>query len=262
MRKLELVENEDTIERLYFHLSSETRLGILRKLQKSNLRMPELTRDLELTATETFRQLQRLSEAKLVQKNLDGTFSITQFGKLTLAMTASLEFIYKNKQYFLEHAIFELPPVFLNRIGELSNSVFISEMAAVMNAIERIISEARSYVWIMTDQILESHTRLLTERRHAGVHFRSLLHEKLHNEELAASLYKGDVVERRFLTNIPAVLVITENEAAFSLFFTNGKLDPTGFFSKDMTFVRWSSDLFIHYWEQGTRAQSFGMNPK
>ena len=94
------MENEDTIERLYFHLSSETRLGILRKLQKSNLRMPELTRDLELTATETFRQLQRLSEAKLVQKNLDGTFSITQFGKLTLAMTASLEFIYKNKQYF------------------------------------------------------------------------------------------------------------------------------------------------------------------
>ncbi len=262
LRMWNSVESEDGVERLFFDLASEIRLGILRKLQAGNLRMPELTRQLDLTATETFRQLQRLGEAKLVQKQVDGSYSITQFGNLTLSIASSMEFIYKNKQYFLEHDVWQLPLPFLNRIGELSNSVFISEMAAIMNAMERIIGEAQSFVWIMTDQFLDSHSRILTERRQEGVHFRSLLHEKLYDNERATQLYKGQIVERRFLPKIAAVLIITEKEAAIALPLVGGKADPTGFVGTNPVFLKWASDLYFHYWEQGKRAQSFGITSK
>ena len=69
-----------------------------------------------MTATEAFRQLQRLSEAKLIQKLPEGTYAITQYGKLTLQLLPSLDFIYKHKEYFLNHDIWKLPYSFVNRI--------------------------------------------------------------------------------------------------------------------------------------------------
>jgi len=51
------------LEKLFFELASESRLGILTELQKHDAKMPEIARKLDLTNTETFRQLQRLNEA-------------------------------------------------------------------------------------------------------------------------------------------------------------------------------------------------------
>ena len=48
---------ESGLEKLFFELASESRLGILRELQKENLKMQEIARRLDVTPTEAFRQL-------------------------------------------------------------------------------------------------------------------------------------------------------------------------------------------------------------
>jgi predicted transcriptional regulator len=94
------LENQEGVEKLFFELASESRLGILRKLMEKDWKMNEVARKLDLTTTETFRQLQRLSEGLLVEKQPEGTYSITEYGRLVLQLSSSLEFVSKHKQYF------------------------------------------------------------------------------------------------------------------------------------------------------------------
>jgi predicted transcriptional regulator len=72
------------LDKLFFELASENRLGIMLELQGVGFRMHEIARRLNMTDTETCRQLQRLSEALLIKKQPDGTYSITNYGKLAL----------------------------------------------------------------------------------------------------------------------------------------------------------------------------------
>lgn len=245
------MKNKDGVERLFFELASETRLSILRKLQKNNLKMKELTQKLDLTGTETFRQLQRMNKAKLVRKQVDGTYSITQLGKLSLVLSSSIEFVYKNKSYFLDHDVWQLPNSFLYRLGELSEGTLITEMAETMNVVERMIKNAEDYVWVMTDQVLDAHSRAMAERLQKGVNFRSLLHERLLD---VSKIYpKGQKVERRYLPEVFGILVVTEKEGGISLPLVNGRADYSGLIGKDPAFLKWISDLFLYYWEKGKR---------
>jgi predicted transcriptional regulator len=47
------MENQESIEKLFFELASESRLGILRKLNEKNWKMNDVARKLDLTTTET-----------------------------------------------------------------------------------------------------------------------------------------------------------------------------------------------------------------
>jgi predicted transcriptional regulator len=57
--------SKEGIDKLFFELASESRLGILRELQLKPLKMQEIARKLDLTDTESCKQLQRLTEAHL-----------------------------------------------------------------------------------------------------------------------------------------------------------------------------------------------------
>ena len=107
---------------MFFELASETRLDILRELKNENLKMQEIARRIDVTATEAFRQLERLSNALLVQRQPDGTFALAEYGKLVLQLSSSLEFASKHKEYFSTHDVTRLPIQFVNRLGELCAS--------------------------------------------------------------------------------------------------------------------------------------------
>lgn len=69
--------DSDGLDKLLFELASESRLGILDTLQSRSLRMQEVARTLDLASTDAFRQLQRLSDALLISKQPDGSYTIT-----------------------------------------------------------------------------------------------------------------------------------------------------------------------------------------
>ena len=68
-----------------------------------SLKMQDIARKLDLTATEASRQLQRMSQAKLIERGPEGTYTTTQFGRLLLTLSASMDLVYKNDDYFLAH---------------------------------------------------------------------------------------------------------------------------------------------------------------
>ena len=137
------VAGEEGLDRLFYELASESRLGILRALQTKNYKMQEIARKLELTDTEAFRQLQRLSEAQLIQKQPDGTYTITEYGKLILQFSASYEFAFKFKQCLLTRNIWRIPEQFINRLGELSQATLSTDAIEMVNNAELLISSCR-----------------------------------------------------------------------------------------------------------------------
>lgn len=239
------------LDKLLFELASESRLGILRELQTTNLKMQEVARRLDLSATDAFRQLQRLNEALLIQRQPDGSYTITQYGRLVLQSTSALEFLEKHREYFLTHDLCSLPYQFVNRIGELSGASLSMDSMENINRAEQIVREAEHYFWGGGgEQPLRSVGHMVYEQIPEKVRFRFLFPPNFLPE--GADLRETPKnIEWRSLSDIPVSIVLNEKEAGVAFRLIGGRADYAAFIGKDTVFLNWVKDLFLHYWEKG-----------
>ena len=244
------IEKSKGIEKLFFDLASESRIDIIRELKEQNLKNNELGGKLDLTATEAFRQLQHLTEALIVQRLPDGTYTITNYGKLTLQLLQSLEFTFEHKEYFLNHDVWQLPYQFVNRMGELSKSTLSMDTIENINRAGDMFCEAEKYAWAMGEKRLESLGPAMTRPISKGVKFRFMGYESLPPN---FNHVPGEAphLEIRTLTDVPIAIVCTEKEACICLPSTEGRMDYAAFYGKDQMFVNWARDLFLYFWEKG-----------
>ena len=248
------MEKGSGVEKLFFELASETRLDILRELKDENLKMQEIARRINVTATEAFRQLERLSKALLVQRQPNGTFALPEYGKLMLQLSSSLEFVSKHKEYFSTHDIMRLPVQFVNRLGELSQAKLIMDTVEVLNRGERAYMEAEEYGWgIAEGTVPERMGPIMDELIRKGIKFRFLIPEtRFPTSASPPPLVKN--VEIRGLQDLPALVVLTEKEGVVCFRQVGGRVDYAGFIGKHTTFLKWVKGLFLYYWEKGKRA--------
>jgi predicted transcriptional regulator len=243
--------NHERIEKLFFELASESRLSIMRELQAENLKMNKIASRLDVTATEAFRQLQRLSEAMLVQRQPEGSFAITCYGKLVLHLCSSFEFASKHREYFLTHDVWRIPMQFVNRLGELSQTKLIIDAMENINMGEQMFIEAEQYAWGLAEgRVPELMDPIMDEKIRKGLKLKMLIPE---SDLSTVPAMKTPNVELRGTSDIPAIIGITEKEATVCFRFIGGRLDYAGFSGKDPTFLNWAKDLFFYYWQKGKR---------
>ena len=247
------MEHESGIEKLFFELASENRLSILHELKKENLKMQEIARRLDVTATEAFRQLERLSAALLVQRQPDGTFAIAEYGEIVLQLSSSLDFVSKYKDYVSKHDIIRLPLQFVNRLGEISKANLLMDTVENLDKGERAFMEAEQYAWGIAEGTVPEHMiPAMNERIQNGLKLKMLVPEN----RLSASVSPPAIatsMEVRGLSDLPAIVVLTEKVAAICFREIGGKVDYAGFFGVDQVFNNWVKDLFLYYWEKGKR---------
>jgi predicted transcriptional regulator len=242
------LENNELLEKLFFELASESRLRILQELQTEDLKMNEVARRLDVTATEAFRQLQRLSEAKLVQKQPEGTFNVTGYGKLVLQLSSAYKFVSKQREYFLTHDVWSIPVQFINRLGELSNADLILDAMDNINKGEKMFIAAKQHAWgIAEGRIPELMNPIMDEKVKKGLKIKMIIEEKLLAK---VAPIKMSNVEVRGIKQIPFILASTENAATVCFRFKDGRLDYGGFYGNDPSFVNWVNDLFLYYWQK------------
>jgi len=248
------LENDAGLEKLFFELASESRLNILHELQKENLRMQEIARRLDVTATEAFRQLERLSAALLVQRQPDGKFALAEYGKLVLQISTSLDFISKHKEYFATHDLMRLPRQFVNRLGELSGATLGSDTIESLNKGAQAFTEAEKYAYGVGEGTIPGNmTSVMGQRVQQGVEVKMITSmERLPADAKQTPIPKN--IELRGLSDLPAIVVVTEKAAGVCFRQIGGKIDYEGFFGTDQTFHDWVRDLFSFYWEKGKRA--------
>lgn len=229
------------IEGLFYELASESRFGILRELKTKDWRITDLCRKLDLTPIETIRQLQRLTDAALTKKQPEGTYTITEFGRLVLKITSPLAFLQKNKDYFISHDISLLPDQFIMRLDELSKADLVMGMVESTTKFSTIIGEAQEFMWGISLEPLVQQLEAILKDAPKGCEYRVLspqLPKKLSN------------LENRTFLNPPLIMALTEKKAAVCFRLVGGKVDYASFFGDDPVFQGWAKDLFLHYWNE------------
>lgn len=243
------MKDHEVLGKLFFELASESRLGILRELQVQGLRMQEIARKLDITDTETCRQLQRLGKARLIQKQPDGTYRLTTYAKLVLDISSPLDFISRYRKYFLVHNAFLLPIEFRARLAELSESKLISITLDHINKTTEMFLKAQKRI----DSVVLGGMALieiLRQRSQEGVKIRWLMQESFIPKAPQVLSSWQKLPEIRTTPSALGYIVVTDKAASLTIRKNDGAMSYSSFYGEDASFLKWAEDLFTYEWQK------------
>ena len=248
---------------LLFELSNEDRLNILLTLREQTMRLSHVSKKLDFTVQETSRNTQRLSDAGLIRRNPDSTFSLTPYGEEALSLLPGYEFLSKNSGYFTNHTLSALPLELSTRIGDLVDCTFTNDVMMTFHHAENMMKEAEDRLLFIAEQVLTSLTPVEKDAVERGVEIRSILPADIvfppGSEELFAHpiFQKANAAgqrQTRYLDRLDVCLAMSEKEVAGVSFSTlDGRLDHLDSRGQDERTLKRCEDMFEYYWEKAKR---------
>ncbi len=247
---------------LLFILASVDRLTLLSEIAIEKRRLSQLTAKLSATPQETSKHLMRLRNAKLIEKDSDGFFGLTAFGKIIIVnLLPSIRFLTQNREYFLSHDISSLPPEFIERIGELQESGYAGRVGSILAHTQQVVKEAEKYIWLMADHPLGGEEYVAGSGKlesSSTVTWRIIIPSDSSSIDwtrlrASAGTHKGrieyHVIEDP--NDINAGIALNEKIAGLTFPDSTGKLDfNSGFRSSNPLFRKWCQDLFEFHWNR------------
>ena len=265
-------DNNDSISpfentaRTFFELGSAQRLAILYKIAEVKCNLARLSKDLGCTMPEVRRNIIRLTNSGMVDRESNGTFFLTTFGKTILEQIPTLDFLSRNKDYFSDHTFSPLPLKFIRRIGSLTNSKLVSGLVTVDERLNDIYNRSQEYVYAMIPEVpidlIESIVARLKKIENKNFRFsyilpahatvpkrRKQLLEALGFEEL---LKKG-TVERKMVNSLLIGVVLNDEQGCvmFPRIHRNNKIEidmNSMFYGEDPDFHEWCLDYYRYIW--------------
>lgn len=108
-------------------------------------------RQLDVTVQNAHQIMNRLCDAGLVERG-DGTFHITEFGRIVTRQIPYFQFAKKHMAFFKEHTLDGIPEKFMQRIGALQNSKTVNSVTAVFQSLKRLQSSAEKSLKVIVSQ--------------------------------------------------------------------------------------------------------------
>jgi predicted transcriptional regulator len=107
--------------------------------EKGKLRLTHLAEKINATIQEATRHV----DAKLIERNPHGFYTLTTFGRIVMILLPSFSFISKNttRDYLPSHDISFLPREFIERIGELSIYNYSANVSSILRHTEQVIAQ-------------------------------------------------------------------------------------------------------------------------
>lgn len=93
----------DETEEIFSSLANAQRLAILYIISENKKTLSSIAKELKVTKQETHRNLNRLMNSNVIEKNLKGYFSLTVFGDMLIKNISAINFLSKHKRFFSEH---------------------------------------------------------------------------------------------------------------------------------------------------------------
>jgi len=247
---------------LLFELSSDDRLDILMLLKKKPLRLSHISRDLDFTVQETSRNMMRLTDSKLIMKDVNGNYHLTPYGDEALNLLSGFKFIFKNREYLTTHILDCLPETFSLGLGVLERFELVDDVMVAFHNVEDMIANAEKFVWILTNQVLVSTLPFLMQAIERSVEFRLLMPKnfvppeglrELIDVPVFSKASQSKCLETRFSESVDVFLCLSEKQVAVIGFPNlNGKFDYFGFKAKNVVSVEWAMELFDYYWQKAS----------
>src|SRR5215212_3279152 len=125
-------EPNEGVGSLFFELAGNLRLLMLTKLSQKTHRLSQLATELNATMQEAHRNMTRLIDAGLVAKGREGELMLTVYGKTVVMLVPSYDFLYRNKDFFLDHRLGDLPTKFIQRMGTFQGCEIVHGVMAIL----------------------------------------------------------------------------------------------------------------------------------
>jgi predicted transcriptional regulator len=245
-------------EQTFFELASQQRLAIIFRLNVKKAKISQLAKDLDITMQEAHRNVNRLQQAGLIEKDPEGVFSLTTFGNTIIKQIPTFNYLSKHKEYFSEHILGELPIKFIMRLGALDRCEYVKGVVAILERWKDIYREADQYIYEMVPQVPIDLIEPAFNRVKQGIKYsyvlpknvivpkgRKDLLKKLGHSEL---LNKG-AIERRMVDSVQVAVILNEKQAAVLFPTQKGETDMNMIFhSSDSVFHEWCIDYFRYRW--------------
>ena len=248
--------SSEKIAELLFEFSNPSRLDILMLIKEKSIKPSQLARSADQTIQETSRHLQRLTKALLVERDSNGAYSLTPFGKQMLALIPEIHFLAINSEYFATHDLSCIPPQFRYGLGLIREYNTASHVMEAFQQSEDLIRNSEEIIWIHSDQILASTLPLIEEAVQRGVEFRVILPKELGSQGPQLEPYPNIVRNRnslthdRFIESVQLVIVMSEKKALLAFPTKDGCPDYLGFALSNDAGLKWCKELFLHFWNQ------------
>lgn len=257
------MDPQEKLYSLFFEISNKDRYNIIRHLLKKKSNLTQLSNIQDLKLSETRRHLSRLTEVGLVQKNLDGTYQLTNYGVQILGQIDNISFFTENQEYFQSHSIEYIPKQFLSNFDLLKSSHLIDDMLNFMRILNQLISQAKTHAYVILEKIPWVSTPAIIQAINRGVKFRIIEKKKEDNDsyisilddnrDLPNRIIQSPFVEYATLEKIGSIIITTDNSASLILPMMDGKYDYCGFIALQKAAIKWCNDLFEYYWEKAEK---------
>jgi len=242
----------------FLELASPQRLQILFMLTEKPFTITEMAKELDSTKQEVHRNFRRLEDSKLIEKDIDGGYSITTFGKTMCTQVPSLVFLSQNMGYFEDHEFGDVPIKFIMRTGQLAGGKHIKGVVKVLEQWKTIYKNANEYIYEVFYEVPLDLIEPLVNRIKEGIQFnyifsksavvpkgRKDLLRKLGFDKL---IEKG-LVERKMRDSVLTVVVLNEKEACVLFPNSRDEADMSEmFYGDDLMFHEWCLDYFRYCW--------------
>jgi predicted transcriptional regulator len=226
-------------------------------------KISSLARELDITAQEAFRNINRLTEANLIKRGDDelgstGVFYLTELGRLIMKQFPYFLVIRKYQLIFEDHTLKNVPDKFVHRLGALQNCNVIKNVTAVFEKLKKLELNTKKCLRIMVSEAWPEEGRILVDRAINGVDVLGMFgRNTVFPQEVIDSviphidrLEKSGKIKRKMLDTVELAIYISDSESAVMLPNIKGEVDMSMLLvGNDSIFNEWCLDIFNHFWE-------------
>ncbi len=245
---------------LFMELASETRLSILTSLNERPAKLSSLSREVNTSVQDIYRNLNRLVEEGLVRRSTDSMFHLTEYGRIVMKQIPDFMFMKENKKFFEDHCLVGIiPDKFLQRIGALNNCKTVSSATAVFQSLKKMQSSASKSLKVVISQAWPEEGEIFIDRANHGVKIFALVGQntifpKNVVENIIPkinTLASKGFMERRMVEKVRvAAFIVDDREAAIIFPNSEDEVDMTTLFvGEDSNFCEWCLDYFDYIWK-------------
>jgi len=250
------------INDLFFELSHEGRMKILKAMIDGKKKHAQLTRELGLPGPEVSRHLMRLQNIKLIQKQPDGAYQLSSFGRFLSSIFPFIENGLTFVEFINSH---DFSPIPINILFQLGSIPEIEMKSTTMENIELwsfLVKNAKQYIFSITDQLQTSIIPIISDQVHAGQapDIKAIINTELFKKYMkpeylpphVASLMEGIdfFANVRLLDELNISLTISDQGALIFLRAGNTIDYDQGIFGRSDAFIIAAKEVFTLFWNR------------
>ena len=229
-----------------FEMSHPVRVSLMKSLLNGGMNLTEMAKTVEVTTAEVSRHLSRLTNARLIERNSDNKYYMTDYGCLLMLGYESMDKIVTQRDFFENHPLHDID----------NNSQIISITSkcrlcnGTLNNTSLLLSESRkanNFIYMMSNNIFSALVPTILEKANKGSKVMQIFPTDLEEVDVIASCKKIYVKKK---DTIPLELLITENIACMCFRNRDGVIDYNDMFvAEELGLIEECRCLFHYYWE-------------